>query len=110
MANKKIKKPKKKIGKSHLQFEIDSGMKLPDVIDWQEQEVMDSLSTYFKEKIKKGVRYVSMAEILELFGHEPEYHHKRQYFEIADISDDYEDRLGMNHNGIYYPMANYSYH
>jgi len=39
------KKPKKKIGKSHLQFEISSGMDLPKVIDWQEQEVMDALAT-----------------------------------------------------------------
>ena len=38
MAKKKTKKPKKKVGKSHLQFEIGSNMKLPEVIDWQEQE------------------------------------------------------------------------
>ncbi len=110
MAKKKLKKPKKKVGKSHLQFEISSDMKLPEVIDWQEQEVMDALSTYFKQKIKEGVRYVRMSEILELFGHEPEPHHKHQVFEIADISDDYEGRLGMTHNGKYYPMATYSYH
>lgn len=104
------KKTKKKIGKSHLQFEISSGMKLPEVIDWQEQEVMDTLSAYFKKKLSEGVRYVSMADILKLFGHKPDLHHKRQVFEIADISDDYEDNLGMTHDGVYYPMATYSYH
>jgi len=104
------KKTKKKIGKSHLQFEISSGMKLPEVIDWQEQEVMDTLSAYFKKKLSEGVRYISMADILKLFGHKPEPQHKRQVFEIADISDNYEDSLGMTHGGIYYPMATYSYH
>ncbi len=110
MAKKKLKKPKKTLGKSHLKFEISSGMELPDVIDWQEQEVMDSLSSYFKQKINEGVRYVSMAEILKLFGHKPEPHHRQQIFEIADISDSYDDALGITHNGIYYPMANHSYH
>ena len=110
MAKKKINKPKKKVGKSHLQFEIGSNMKLPEVIDWQEQEVMDSLTTYFKQKIKQGVYHVSMAEILRLFGHEPELHHHKQVFEISDISDDYEEKLGMTHDGIYYPMLTYSYH
>lgn len=110
MAKKKIKKPKKKVGKSHLQFEISSGMELPKVIDWQEQEVMDTLSAYFKKKLSEGVRYVNMADILKLFGHKPELHHHRQVFEIADISDDYEGSLGMTHEGVYYPMATYSYH
>lgn len=104
------KKPKKKVGKSHLQFEITSGMDLPDVIDWQTDEVMDALASYFKQKVREGVRYVSMAEILKVFGHEPEAKHHQQVFEIADISDDYVDRLGMTHEGKYYPMANYSYH
>jgi hypothetical protein len=104
------KKPKKKIGKSHLQFEISSGMDLPKVIDWQEQEVMDALATYFKQKLSEGQQYVTMAEILRLFGHEPDAEHHKQIFEIADISNDYENRLGMTHNGQYYPMINYSYH
>jgi len=104
------KKTKKKVGKSHLQFEIESEMKLPDVIDWQEQEVMDTLSSYFKQKIQQGVRYITMAEILKLFGHEPDYIHYKQTFEIADISDEYDDCLGITYNGKYYPMANYSYH
>ena len=110
MAKKKIKKPKKKVGKAHLQFEISSGMNLPDVIDWKKQEVMDALSTYFKQKLSEGIRYVSMAEILKLFGHKPEPYHKQQVFEIADLGDDYESNLGMTHDGTYYPMANYSYH
>ena len=110
MVKKKIKKPKKKVGKSHLQFEISSGMKLPDIIDWQEAEVMDALTTFFKQKISQGVYHVSMAEILRLFGHKPELHHHKQVFEIADISDNYEDKLGMTHEGKYYPMTNYSYH
>jgi hypothetical protein len=104
------KKPKKKIGKSHLQFEISSGMNLPEVIDWQEQEVMDALTTFFKQKLKQGIHYVSMSEILKLFGHEPEPHHKHQVFEIADISDEREGKLGMRYKGKYYPMASYSYH
>ena len=52
------KKPKKKIGKSHLQFEISSGMDLPKVIDWQEQEVMDALATYFKQKLSEAVKKI----------------------------------------------------
>ena len=40
----KKKKTKKPTGKSNLQFEITSGMDLPEVIDWQEDEVMDALS------------------------------------------------------------------
>lgn len=104
------KKPKKKIGKSHLQFEISSGMNLPEVIDWQEQEVMDALATFFKSKLKQGIYHVSMAEILKLFGHKPELHHHKQVFEIADISDKHEEKLGMTHEGIYYPMSSYAYH
>lgn len=106
----KKKKTKKPTGKSHLQFEITSGMDLPEVIDWQEDEVMDALSSYFKQRIRDGVRYVSMAEILKLFGHEPEPKHHQQIFEIADITDDYERQLGMTHEGVYYPMATYAYH
>ena len=106
----KKKKTKKPTGKSHLQFEITSGMDLPEVIDWQEDEVMDALSSYFKQRIRDGVRYVSMAEILKLFGHDPEPKHHEQIFEIADITDDYERQLGMTHEGVYYPMATYAYH
>lgn len=106
----KKKKTKKPTSKSHLQFEITSGMDLPEVIDWQEDEVMDALSSYFKQRIRDGVRYVSMAEILRLFGHDPEPKHHDQIFEIADISDDYERRLGMTYEGVYYPMATYALH
>ena len=50
---------------------LHPGMDLPDVIDWQTDEVMDALASYFKQKVREGVRYVSMAEILKVFGHEP---------------------------------------
>ena len=112
----KKKKTKKPTGKSHLQFEITSGMDLPEVIDWQEDEVMDALSSYFKQRIRDGVRYVSMAEILKLFGHDPEPKHHQQIFEIADIGErddpnnDYESYYGITHNGTFYPMISDSVH
>ena len=108
MAKKKLKK--KKTAKSQLRFEISSGMNLPEQINWQEEEVMDALSSFFKQKIKQGIHYVSMAEILKLFGHSPEPHHKHQVFEIADVSDKNSDHNGMRYKGKYYPMSNYTYH
>jgi len=106
------KKPnKKKSNRQHYQFDIQSGMKLPDVINWQEQEVMDTLSAYFNRKMDEGIKYVTMAEILRLFGHTPDPQHERQIFELADINEEpNNEHTGFVHQGIYYPMASYSYH
>ena len=86
MAKKKLKK--KKTAKSQLRFEISSGMNLPEQINWQEEEVMDALSSFFKQKIKQGIHYVSMAEILRLFGHSPEPHHKHCLLYTSDAADE----------------------
>ena len=40
-------------------------MDLPDVIDWQTDEVMDALACYFKQKVREGVRYVSHGRDIE---------------------------------------------
>ena len=106
------KKPnKKKSNRQHYQFDIQSGMKLPDVINWQEQEVMDTLSAYFSRKMDEGIKYVTMAEILRLFGHTPDPQHERQIFELADLNEEPNNEQSVIvHEGVYYPMANYSYH
>ena len=117
MAKKKIK-PKMKKAKTRkqppeLRFEVTSGMALPEVIDWQEKKVMAKLAKYFKGKIKAGVRHISMAQILKLFGHLPQPYHYKQIFEIADVSNeprDYDAYYGISHKGIFYPMISDSVH
>ena len=68
---------------------------------------------YFKSKLKQGVKHINMAQILELFGHTPEPHHYKQLFEIADVSEPWEDNnsyYGITHKGIFYPMISDSVH
>ena len=109
----KVKKSKSKKKSPELRFEISSGMSLPEAINWHEEKVMARLAKYFKSKLKQGVRHINMAQILELFGHAPEPHHYKQLFEIADVSEPWEDNnsyYGITHKGIFYPMASDSVH
>ena len=80
---------------------------LPDCISWQEEEVMYELAKFFRYKLSQGENEVSMAEIVELFGHIPEPHMFDQYFKIAErLGHPTFDRStsGMTFKGKYYPL------
>ncbi len=99
---------KKKKKKFQIEFDMVSDRKLPDYISWEEEEVMYELAKFFRKKINEGHYRVTMAEIVEKFGHVPEPHMYHQIFEIAESLGGPEQ--GITHNGNYYPPISRTIH
>ncbi len=99
---------RKKKKKFEIEFDMVSDKKLPDYISWEEEEVMYELAKFFRKKISKGQYKVTMAEIVEKFGHIPEPHMYNQIFEIAE-SLKHPDS-GFTYKGKYYPANNHTIH
>jgi len=99
--------PKKK-KKFDIDFDMVSDRKLPDYISWEEEEVMYELAKFFHQKLNKGQNKVSMAEIVENFGHIPEPYMYNQIFQISESAE--RSDAGITYNGIYYPSNSNTIH
>ena len=98
----------KKKRKFDVEFDMVSDLRLPEYISWQEEEVMYQLAKYFRKRISQGHNKVTMAEIVELFGHIPEPHMYNQIFKIAESIN--HPASGITHKGKYYPAQNTTLH
>tara|TARA_Y100000590_G_scaffold245436_1_gene275814 strand:- start:57 stop:359 length:303 start_codon:yes stop_codon:yes gene_type:complete len=99
---------RKKKKKFEVEFDMESESRLPEYISWEEEEVMYELAKFFRTKIKNGQYRVTMAEIVEKFGHIPEPHMYNQIFEIAESLN--HPASGITHKGKYYPLGNSTIH